>query len=317
MSARLTWACMLALALARPGVAAVLDFAEEATLAADRQHALASLRLPVGPFDGQSVPAIRTEGGRSDRVWHQPLQGRTTLQILAPLRAQLLAQDFQVIYACADTACGGFDFRFATEIWPEPEMHVDLGDYHYLAARRLTGGAPEYAMLVVSRSALRAFVQVTRITPGPDATSTSPGTPAAIPPDPAAATDDTAPALIAKLEQDGHVLLDDLVFATGAAALQAGPFGSLDALADYLRADPGRSVVLVGHTDTEGGLSGNIALSKQRADAVRRHLIETLDVPAGQVAAEGVGYLAPRASNLTDAGRRLNRRVEAVLLGTE
>ena len=30
--------------------------------------------------------------------------------------------------------CGGFDFRFATLVFGEPVMFVDLGDYRYLAA---------------------------------------------------------------------------------------------------------------------------------------------------------------------------------------
>jgi outer membrane protein OmpA-like peptidoglycan-associated protein len=35
------------------------------------------------------------------------------------------------------------------------------------------------------------------------------------------------------------------------------------------------------------------------------------------VQAEGVGYLSPRASNLTDEGRATNRRVEVMLVNTE
>lgn len=303
---RAVWTAALALLPLAAGASAV-QMPPEATLAAEETAALSSTHIPVGPFDGQTVPTIRAEGEITRRVWQQPLKGRTTLQLLAPLRAQLIAQDFQVIYECAQEVCGGFDFRFATDTLPEPQMHVDLGDFRFLSARRLASGAPDYVTLMVSRSAARAFVQVTQAQSRP-----------AIAPAPDAAQSGAAerPPLVAQLEQDGHAVLDDLAFATGAATLQMGPFASLDALAAYLLAHPDRQVILVGHTDAVGTLEANIALSRQRALAVRRDLVQTRGVPTGQVTAEGAGYLAPRASNLTDAGRQLNRRVEVVLIAT-
>ena len=53
---------------------------------------------------------------------------------------------------------------------------------------------------------------------------------------------------------------------------------------------------------------------KQRAPTAEVSSAPQADAPAAQVSAEGAGYLAPRASNLTPAGRLANRRVEAVLL---
>jgi outer membrane protein OmpA-like peptidoglycan-associated protein len=76
-------------------------------------------------------------------------------------------------------------------------------------------------------------------------------------------------------------------------------------------------VAIVGHTDASGGLEANIALSRKRAQAVRNVLIEAFGVPAAQIQAEGVGYLSPRASNLTEAGRTQNRRVEVMLTSTQ
>jgi outer membrane protein OmpA-like peptidoglycan-associated protein len=46
-------------------------------------------------------------------------------------------------------------------------------------------------------------------------------------------------------------------------------------------------------------------------------LLTVYGIPAEQVRAEGVGYLAPRASNLTDEGRKKNRRVEVMLTSTK
>jgi OOP family OmpA-OmpF porin len=107
--------------------------------------------------------------------------------------------------------------------------------------------------------------------------------------------------------------LDDLTFATGSAQLGAGTFASLQAVAGYLADHPDRTLALVGHTDASGDLAGNVALSKARADSVRERLIRDYGAPSDRLTAEGVGYLAPRASNLTDEGRTRNRRVEVVL----
>jgi OOP family OmpA-OmpF porin len=91
-------------------------------------------------------------------------------------------------------------------------------------------------------------------------------------------------------------------------------YPSLVALAAFLAENPARRVVLVGHTDAEGGRDSNIALSEARAEAVRRHLIDVLGVNPAQLDAAGIGYLAPRATNETAGGREANRRVEVVLL---
>jgi len=74
-------------------------------------------------------------------------------------------------------------------------------------------------------------------------------------------------------------------------------------------------VVLVGHTDASGALAPNIALSRARAQAVRAALV-ALGAKADQIGAEGAGYLAPRATNLTPEGRAQNRRVEVMLTPT-
>jgi OOP family OmpA-OmpF porin len=118
------------------------------------------------------------------------------------------------------------------------------------------------------------------------------------------------------LEDLGHVVLSDLDFVSGAVSLGNGPLASLDAVAAYLIANPSRQITFVGHTDATGPLDVNIALSRRRADAARSYVVAR-GVPADQVAADGVGFLSPRASNLTPAGREANRRVEAVLISTQ
>ncbi len=287
-----------------------LQLPEHAAISAETANPATSYALLTGPWQGGTSPASALEGIRSDTAWRLRGNQQTTLQILAPLRSQIEAAGYRVLFECETDACGGFDFRYALDLTPEPEMHVDLGDFRYLAARR--GSA--WLALTVSRSSESGFVNLTTLTeqamPG-----TAPETALPQPqpaPDPAALPDSIAGAL----EGRGSMALDDLVFESGSSQLGGGEFASLAALADYLATRPEAQVTLVGHTDNSGGLAANIALSKDRASAVRKRLIEAHGVRAGQISAEGAGWLAPRASNLTAEGREKNRRVEAVLAST-
>jgi OOP family OmpA-OmpF porin len=69
---------------------------------------------------------------------------------------------------------------------------------------------------------------------------------------------------------------------------------------------------VVGHTDNVGGIGGNMLLSKARAESVAKELTTKYGVGAEQLAAHGVGSLAPLAPNATGEGRARNRRVELV-----
>jgi outer membrane protein OmpA-like peptidoglycan-associated protein len=79
-----------------------------------------------------------------------------------------------------------------------------------------------------------------------------------------------------------------------------------------LDAQPSLRLHVVGHTDNVGNLASNMTLSKQRAEAVVDTLINGHHITASRLIANGVGLLAPVASNTTEDGRAKNRRVELV-----
>ncbi len=301
--------CASLLLAAGPALGLTFDFPGSATVAGGRSEPMTSTLLPLGPWSAGALPTRRVEGALDQTVWQVDAPGLTTLQLLAPLRAQLLDAGYEVLWECDTVNCGGFDFRYALDVLPEPDMHVDLGDFRFLAAERAGTGAPQTVSLLVSRSARVGFVQVTHVgSPFADGTvPTATGTPTA--PVAAALTD-----IARALDETGSMALDDLIFATGSAELGPGDFASLRAVAGYLADHPDRKVALVGHTDASGDMAGNVALSRARAGSVRDRLIRDYGAPEDRVAADGVGYLAPRASNLTAEGRTQNRRVEVVLI---
>ena len=320
------------LVVAQPAFGFELMLPGPAETTATRTDPSTTFRLPVGPYASGNLPTQQAEGALEQTAWKIATPGLSTLDLIAPLRKQLADAGFSQLYECETDACGGFDFRFGTDVMPEPDMHVDLGDFRYLAAERSGPTGPEFVALLVSRSAHDGFVQVTRIGKGlrPQpllTTSTKSPLIAAAPPGGQTSFALTSPKPGTTVEDAGNLgkrlelgqpeVLEDLVFATGKAELAAGEFASLSALADWLKADPARQVTLVGHTDASGALAGNILLSKARAESVRAYLIKRLGVNGTQVLAEGVGYLAPRASNQTDEGRQQNRRVEVISTSTK
>jgi len=272
--------------------------------------------LAIGPVTDGTLESLEVEGRVSRAAWRVAAQGITTLQLLQPLRDQLTEAGFELIFECKDFACGGFDFRYRLEVFAEPDMHVDLFDYRYLAAVRLTAeGTGEYVSVLISRSANAGFVQIVQVAPSGQAAPKSTASA-----EPATGGSDRSVAalpLIGRLEQVGHAVLADLAFETGSSSLGAGPFASLDALASYLLTNPARRIALVGHTDAVGALDNNITLSKRRAASVLERLVGAYKVPRNQLEAGGMGYLSPITTNRTAAGRDQNRRVEAVLLITE
>jgi len=120
--------------------------------------------------------------------------------------------------------------------------------------------------------------------------------------------------LAAKQTDRGLVLtLGDVLFETGKAELMAGAARSIDKLAEFLRENPERSVLVEGHTDSTGGESFNLSLSRRRADAVRGAIMAR-GIGPRRVLARGYGQQYPVANNDTAAGRQQNRRVEIVVL---
>lgn len=73
-------------------------------------------------------------------------------------------------------------------------------------------------------------------------------------------------------------------------------------------------IEIVGHTDNVGDEKDNLALSKQRAAAVRDHLISK-GHDASKMVTTGRGETMPIADNDTDEGRAQNRRVQILILG--
>lgn len=114
------------------------------------------------------------------------------------------------------------------------------------------------------------------------------------------------------LDAEGRIALYGLHFDTGKSEIKPSSKPQLDEMAAVLKARPTLRVHIVGHTDNVGSLDANLALSLKRAEAVVAALVNTHRIDARRLNARGVASLSPVASNRSEAGRALNRRVELV-----
>lgn len=115
-----------------------------------------------------------------------------------------------------------------------------------------------------------------------------------------------------QIEQHGKVAINDILFDTDKATVQAASMPVVAEIAKLLGLMPELKVYVVGHTDMTGSLEHNLDLSKRRAAEVVRLLTTEHGLAAARLDAHGVGPLVPVATNKTEVGKQLNRRVELV-----
>ncbi len=98
-------------------------------------------------------------------------------------------------------------------------------------------------------------------------------------------------------------------FAFAKAIIRPESFAVLDAVVSVLKDNPQFKIEVQGHTDNVGSAALNKKLSQQRADSVRKYLVDH-GVAAERLAAKGFGMERPLVPNTDERNRALNRRVQ-------
>jgi outer membrane protein OmpA-like peptidoglycan-associated protein len=114
------------------------------------------------------------------------------------------------------------------------------------------------------------------------------------------------------IRDKGHIALYGIYFDTDSDQVEAESAGALGEIATLLTGDAGLELYVVGHTDSVGEADYNQALSERRARAVVRSLVDSHEIDRSRLVAMGAGLMAPIATNDTEEGRALNRRVVLV-----
>ena len=116
-----------------------------------------------------------------------------------------------------------------------------------------------------------------------------------------------------KLAAEGRVATQGIFFDTNSDVIRPESTPTLTDIGEMLNAHGDLALIIEGHTDSEGDADYNLDLSKRRAAAVVRYLVDAYGVSADRLAAEGLGESAPVGDNSTPEGRQQNRRVELVV----
>jgi OOP family OmpA-OmpF porin len=117
------------------------------------------------------------------------------------------------------------------------------------------------------------------------------------------------------LANDGRVAMSGEFFGTDSATLSESSADVLHKLAATMYQMADTRLAVVGHTDSTGPFEHNLELSEARAQAIVAALLkEPYNIAPTRLVAVGVGPISPVASNKSDEGRALNRRVTFVLI---
>ena len=115
------------------------------------------------------------------------------------------------------------------------------------------------------------------------------------------------------IETGQQVTMNNVLFYQSKAQLIPTSYPELDKLARMMLENPSITIRLEGHTDNVGDRFKNIRLSQDRVAAVRNYLVDQ-GVPEARIEGKGHGGSKPIADNSNEVTRRLNRRVEFVIL---
>jgi len=115
------------------------------------------------------------------------------------------------------------------------------------------------------------------------------------------------------LEEGKRFVFEDLLFQPNQAALAQEFIEELERVVRLLFVRPTMRLRIEGHADLTGPHDRNMELSLKRAEAVKQYLVSS-GIQPSRLEIAGFGDTRPIADNATEEGRRLNRRIEFVIL---
>jgi outer membrane protein OmpA-like peptidoglycan-associated protein len=109
------------------------------------------------------------------------------------------------------------------------------------------------------------------------------------------------------------IRLKAMQFPVGQSVIMPENYGLLSKVQRAIRTFGEPDVIIGGHTDSTGSEDLNEHLSQKRADAVRQYFVANRTLPYEKIIAVGYGSMRPLASNASEAGRAMNRRIDVII----
>lgn len=260
--------------------------------------------LITGPVarEGEVSNGERLEG-RITTTTYEISAERSTLEVFRNYENKLAELGVETLYSCSDKDCGGRNFNL-TVVPYITGFGGNKNGQRYLAARSDGREGTAYVSLYVVKNysvggSKKDRVYVRLIIVEVEEMSTE-----------LVVVD--AAEMQRQISETGRVALYGILFGFDSAEILPESRAALDEIAELLDGAQDLELVVVGHTDNVGNLDYNMKLSKQRAAAVQQALVTDYGVASARLTSWGIGYLSPVASNQSENGRALNRRVELV-----
>lgn len=247
--------------------------------------------------------------GKLTRITYRAPAQRSSLEVFRNYEQAFKDAGFAPVFSCGREECGGRNFNHAAS----PQGYYNaFGEYHaeqrYLAGKLSRPEGDVHASLYVVMNKAgggpdkdRAMIQL-------DVVESKPMERRMVVVDASAMQRDLATA--------GRVAVYGILFDFDKDAMRLDSKPQLDEIAKLLKVNPGLKVLIVGHTDAKGALDYNRDLSQRRARSIVEALARDYGIERVRLTPLGVGMAAPVATNRTDQGRALNRRVELVDVGS-
>ena len=251
----------------------------------------------------------RIEGENSVTIYNVPLSvTNSTLKVFRSIEGELKSKGVDKFISCsaAQGGCGYYFPRRLALVEPRKSYYDEMngfwnfnvGDFYVYTGVLFKEDSKYYISVVVAFSVSKNHIQyaidITKSALEPSLL--------------------TVEKISKSISETGRVVLDGLFFETDKAQIKESSKASLAAAGQYLKANQEKKYLVVGHTDSVGSNQYNQKLSEARANAVIENLRESFGLSEITLEAEGKGLSSPVASNSTEAGRGLNRRVEIVLI---
>ena len=109
------------------------------------------------------------------------------------------------------------------------------------------------------------------------------------------------------------IRLKTMQFPVGKSVIMPNNYDLLSKVQRAIRTFGEPDVIIGGHTDSTGSEEVNEHLSQQRADAVSQYFVANETLPYEKIIAVGYGSMRPIASNATESGRAMNRRIDVII----
>jgi len=117
-----------------------------------------------------------------------------------------------------------------------------------------------------------------------------------------------------KLITEGKFVTNAILFDVNKAIVKPSSYGVIKEIAQVLKENAAVKVAIVGHTDSDGSATGNLTLSKQRAESVKNILVTEFGIDASRLSTDGKGSSQPIDNRNSAEAKASNRRVEFIKL---